>query len=272
MLLKEIGKAKARVLAAAGYEPEKSLEPEDNGEYRFLNWVSSLPEICAYNAVIDIGANHGDWTEAARNALGGQHIKTFYCVEPIPWLTETIRKRFSSPPDVEVAEVALSDSGGGEVTIFNSGGGGGMYRSYRGNAAEQANSQPQKKYVEYKVQLKKGDDLFHSPSIKPYLLKVDCDGHDYKVLAGCSDVLAKKRPIVQFEYCDFWIGSSTRLRNACDLFARVGYKTYKMFPDRLVPFRYNMLFETFGYQNIIAVPAEMASFKAPPKFTLTAAS
>jgi FkbM family methyltransferase len=260
MLLKEVGKAKARILAVAGYEPPRIIEPEENGEYRFLRWLSGLPEIGRFDSVIDVGANHGDWTEAAHVALGKRGIRTFHCVEPIPWLADTIRKRFSSSASVDVVEVALSDVGGGEVTIYGSGGGGTMYRSYRGNDAEGAVSSTQKKYVEFKVQLKKGDELFSPPSIKPYLLKVDCDGHDYKVLAGFRELLSRKRPVVQFEYCDFWIGSDTRLRDACKLLRGFGYRTYKMFPDRLVRFRYNTMFETFGYQNIVAAPAEMKSF------------
>lgn len=258
MLLREVGKAKAKILHRLGYEPPRLLEPEQNGEYAFLDWLSTLPEAAQRDAVIDVGANKGDWTDAARATLGSNSARTFYCVEPIPWLAESVRTRFETSPAVKVLEVALSDTSGGEVTIFNSAGGGTMYRSYRGNASPEISTQ--KKYTEFQVKLKRGDELFPAATTQPCLLKIDCDGHDYRVLAGFSELLARSRPVVQFEYCEFWIGSNTRLRDACKFLAGLGYRTYKMFPDRLVRFNYNPMFETFGYQNIVAAPSEFASF------------
>jgi hypothetical protein len=32
-----------------------------------------------------------------------------------------------------------------------------------------------------------------------------------------------------------------------------------MFPDRLIRFQYNPIFETYGYQNIVAAPREFES-------------
>jgi FkbM family methyltransferase len=261
MLLKEVGKMKAHIIRMAGYEPDRNLEPQQNGEYRFLAWLSTLPEIDAFDSVIDVGANNGEWTEAARAALGDGKISNFYCIEPIPWLADTVKKRFSSSSAVEVFEIALSNNSGGEVTIYNSGGGGTMYRSYRGN--DIASDKSEKKIIEFKVKQQRGDDLFMPSPSRPYLIKIDCDGHDYKVLAGFSGLLAHKRPIVQFEYCDFWIASNSRLKNACAMLTKAGYATYKMFPDRLERFCFNPLFETFGYQNIVAAPREMKSFEAP---------
>jgi FkbM family methyltransferase len=257
MLLKEIGKTKARILRAAGYEPDRNLEPEENGEYRFLAWLSTLSEIDNFDSIIDVGANNGEWTGAARAAMGDGKISDFYCIEPIPRLAHMIGTRFSSSSSVKVFEVALSNETGDEVTIYNSGGGGTMYRSYRGNAELHKSG---KTITEFKVKQQRGDDLFMSQPARPYLLKIDCDGHDYKVLDGFSNVLLYKRPVVQFEYCDFWIGSNSRLKNACALLIKAGYATYKLFPDRLERFRFNPLFETFGYQNIIAAPREMKSF------------
>jgi hypothetical protein len=80
------------------------------------------------------------------------------------------------------------------------------------------------------------------------------------VLRGFEQTLRKHRPLVQFEYSDFWIGAGSRLRDACRFLEDAEYSTYKTFPDRLVRFKFNALFETFGYQNIIAAPREFSSF------------
>lgn len=93
-------------------------------------------------------------------------------------------------------------------------------------------------------------------------MKIDCDGHDFHVLQGFTQTLRVKRPLVQFEYSDFWIGAGSRLRDACALLADAGYHTYKVFPDRLVRFKFNAMLETFGYQNIFAVPAGFKSLDA----------
>ena len=135
-----------------------------------------------------------------------------------------------------------------------------MYRSYHGNAAggERVGT---KTVVRHIVGKTTGDDLLAS-SHRPYLLKIDCDGHDLQVLRGFTATMQKSRPLIQFEYCDFWIDHRSRLREACRMLYGASYNTYKLFPDRLVRFRYNGLFETFGYQNIIAAPKEFQSFAA----------
>lgn len=255
MLIKEYGKAKAKIVRAFGLEPGHDTRADFNGEFRLLALIGSLPEIEGRDSVIDVGANRGDWTAAAIKTLSARGIRNFYCVEPIPTFANTIRSRLGETAGVEVIERALSDRGGGTAEIFEAGGGGRMYRDYRGGDSAQTT----KKIVSHQVPIETGDAVFGALDCKPYLLKIDCDGHDLHVLRGFAQTLRDKRPLVQFEYSDFWIGAGSRLREACGLLADADYRTYKMFPDRLARFNFNKLFETFGYQNIVAVPREMGS-------------
>lgn len=257
MLLKEYGKAKGRLVRAMGLEPAHNATSESNGEHRVLRLLASLPEISGYDTVIDVGANQGEWTAAAIEQLASRGIRQFYCIEPIPSFATNIKARFSSRGDVQVVERILSHSAGGEAEIFEAGRGGRMYRDYRGSENTALST---KRIVSHKIPVSTGDDVFGALGIKPYLVKIDCDGHDLHVLRGFAHLLRVNRPLVQFEYSDFWIGAGSRLRDACKLLAEAGYDTFKVFPDRLERFRFSRLFETFGYQNIFAAPREFRSF------------
>lgn len=260
MLLKEYGKAKARLLRPLGFEPQRNTDPESNGEYRLLAWLASLPERKQYDSVVDVGANMGEWTAAAMTRLKPTGLARFLCVEPVPHFAQQVRDRFTANPEVACHEVALSDSNGGFIEITSAGGGARIIESGR----QPENGTSIKMIATHRVALSTGDELVRAEGVKPWLIKIDCDGHDLRVLRGFAATLRQIRPVIQFEYCDFWAVEGMRLRDACGFLAGLGYATFKLFPDRLLRFRFNPLFETFGYQNIIAAPSEFASFSGEP--------
>jgi FkbM family methyltransferase len=261
MLIREYGKAKAKLVRAFGLEPPHNTQAQANGEQRFLTLLATFPEISAYNAVIDVGANIGDWTNSAIGQFASRGISHFYCVEPIPTYAHKIEERFAGRNDVSVIERVLSHTAGGTAEIFEVGRGGRLYKNYRGGDVPAPQSSP-KKIVSHNVLISTGDEMFGAENVKPNFVKIDCDGHDFHVLRGFKQILQQKRPLVQFEYSDFWIGAGARLRDACAFLRGAGYLTYKMFPDKLVGFKFNPLLETFGYQNVVAVPAEFEKLSA----------
>jgi FkbM family methyltransferase len=258
MLTKEYGKAKARILSLFTPEPGRNPDPNTNGEYRFLRFAAALPEVGSDKSIVDVGANHGEWTAEALRAFAGTAISRFICVEPVPTFLDRLRERHGNNSRVEIVDFALSDRAEPAREIFEIGGGGRMYKNYRGGDAGDAASG--KTVIPHRVRVLTGDEAAQILKLKPYLMKIDCDGHDFHVLRGFGETLRRHRPLVQFEYSDFWIGAGSRLRDACRFLEDAGYSTYKTFPDRLVRFKFNALFETFGYQNIIAAPREFSSF------------
>jgi FkbM family methyltransferase len=269
MLNKQYRKAKARVMGLIGLDPVINLEPRENGEYHFLKHIRRLPEVAQHDCIIDVGANVGDWTSEAMDQFEGTKITKFFCVEPIPTFASKIGTRFAERRNVRVFEIALSDTSGDPVQIFNIGGGGRMYRSHRSNSGSFKNKSASqvtdisvigKKVFSYWTDVSSGDELFGGLLCRPYLIKIDCDGHDFHVLRGFAALILNTRPLLQFEYSDFWIDAGSRLEDACSLLHEADYSTFKMFPNGLARFRYNSLFETFSYQNIIAVPNENKSF------------
>lgn len=258
MFLKEVGKLKQRLL-------DRLLEPlapdpdwETNGEFRVLSLAAGLAELTGPGVVLDVGANVGDWTAAATERFGRGSGKSFHCVEPIPDFSETIRARFRGRDDVRVHQTLLSDRSGVDVPIYEIGGGGRMYPPpARTDGA--VSSKTVRAFVSPEVT---GDDLLAGVDGPARLIKIDCDGHDRFVLAGLAGTLRAHRPLVQFEYCDFWLTAGARLREACRLLADLDYATFYVFPDHLRRFAYGPLHETFTYKNVVAVPREWATFAA----------
>jgi len=261
MLLKEYGKAKGRVISAFNLEPVRNTMPRENGEYRLIDFLSRCPEIRSYDSVVDIGANVGDWTAQAIATFSPGHTLKYFCVEPIPEFAGAIRERFQNHKEVRVIDLIFSNASSESAEIFKVAGGGSMYRNYSGNTVRDRNSTTSstKKIVSHRIPVSTGDKVLGELGVNPYLIKIDCDGHDLHVLQGLRGTISRRRPVIQFEYSDFWIGAQSRLRDACSLLKSAGYNTFKVFHDKLVRFRFNPLFETFGYQNILAAPKEFSS-------------
>ncbi len=264
MLTKEYAKAKGKLVKLFALEPEHNANSSVNGEFAFLRFARELPEAARGDTIIDVGANRGDWTAEALCVFAGSAISRFVCVEPVPNFLAQLRRRYENTPEVEIFDVGLSSQPETEREIYEIAGGGRLYRNYRGSPANTSDFEREttKIIVPHKIKVSTGDAILRETNIRPYLLKIDCDGHDCHILNGFRETLVEHRPIVQFEYCDFWIGAGSRLRDACRLLDGVGYNTFKIFPDRLVRFSFNPMFETFGYQNIVAAPKEFKSLSA----------
>jgi hypothetical protein len=104
------------------------------------------------------------------------------------------------------------------------------------------------------VNVTTGDVLFAGHH--PFFIKIDCEGHDLHILRGFELILRKERPLVQFEYCEFWLANDATLKEVCGFLDGLEYATYKLFPDSLREFTFSWPHETFGYQNIVAVPKD----------------
>jgi hypothetical protein len=121
----------------------------------------------------------------------------------------------------------------------------------------------EKEVREFSAAQMTGDELVTSIGAAPYFIKIDCDGHDYFVLAGFQETIRQARPFIQFEYCDFWLQHGAKLREACHLFNTLDYSLFIIRPDHLRRFSYSPIRETYEYMNIAAVPREVEGFNHP---------
>jgi FkbM family methyltransferase len=257
MLKRHIGSAYSTVLRSLRLEPQLNLHPETNGEYALLRRLPSLPEIAQYDCVVDIGAHRGEWTVEAMKAFSGSSIRKFVCVEPVPHLAQALRQSFAGVDEVQIIEAAVSDSTSQSFTMYDVGGTGRIYPSYRTAQSAGLTHVGSKPVRNIQVRAIAGDELFRD--LRPYVIKIDCEGHDFRVLDGLTSVIKENRPLLQFEYSEFWIAAESRLSEAVRLLSGLNYNLYRLFPDHLSQFRLSGFIDTFKYQNIVAAPAEWKS-------------
>lgn len=86
------------------------------------------------------------------------------------------------------------------------------------------------------------------------LLKIDTEGHEYKVLAGAKRMLENKKiAVIQFEFNEMNVISRTFFKDFYDLLNN-DYNLYRLNSDRLEPIvNYDSYLEVFKFQNFIAV-------------------
>jgi FkbM family methyltransferase len=66
--------------------------------------TSMIEQCCSDGVMLDIGANHGSYTE-----LMARKSKKVYAFEPAPENIKVLKERMKDIPNVEIHEVALSD-------------------------------------------------------------------------------------------------------------------------------------------------------------------
>lgn len=241
-IVKRYRQGKSAILQRLGIEPPKDAMQADNGEFLLLRYFTEAAPPADHDCIVDVGAARGDWiAEAVENFR--DRIANFAAVEPMPDNAREVRKRFAGEQRVVVHECSLADWDG-PTTMFNVGGGGRM-------SAPRSGRKPVSPVT---VQVTTGDRLFEGA--RPYFIKIDCEGYDAKVLRGFEKTIRTARPLLQFEYCDMWLNAKSRLKDAAGLLESADYNMYRLWPDRIVGFRFSGFYETYRYQNFVAVPAE----------------
>lgn len=242
-IAKRYRQGKSAILQWMGVEPPKDAVQAENGEFLLLRYLLQAVPPKEQDSIIDVGAARGDWSAEALRIFRGT-ISSFAAVEPMPHNANAVRKRFAGEQAVTVHECSLADTDAPAITMFDVGGGGRMSAPRSGR----------KSVSPVTVPIARGDTLF--AKTRPYFIKIDCEGYDAKVLRGFEKTVRSARPFLQFEYCDMWMDSRSRLRDAAGLLESADYNMYRLWPDRIVGFRFSGLCETYHYQNIVAVPAE----------------
>ncbi len=134
--------------------------------------------------VVDIGANHGDWTNAYLQLLG--NTAKFYLFEPIPSLYQKLKMRFENYSNVFIYDFAVSDNEG--VADF--------YISNNDDLSslEEIKSGVYPTFVKStRTQVKTNtlnnihETILHRANID--LLKIDTQGHEEKIVNASQETL-----------------------------------------------------------------------------------
>jgi len=103
----------------------------------------------------------------------------------------------------------------------------------------------------------RGDKFVQLQNIKQIcMIKIDTDGFDMPIIKGLKNTIEYHRPMVQFEYSQFWVESRCYLRDAFEFFESRDYNVGILFKDHIEFLRYNIRNETFLNNNFVAVPSE----------------
>ena len=229
----------ARVIEQ-GYQ-NVNPDMKTNGETFFIKKLAKIQ----LKTIFDVGANKGDWSFHIDKHLDFDLI---YAFEPIPQVFELlINNKFQKK--VKFNNIAL----GNENTK--------LQFSYIPNASYLSSASVtlrEGSILVSDVLSIRGDDFCKTNNID-YIdfLKIDTEGHDYKVLLGFKEMLQNKKVrIVQFEYGPFSIQTKDLLKNHFELLNSYGYIIAKIYPKHLSFINYKNRDENFMLSNYIAIQKE----------------
>lgn len=168
---------------------------------------------------IDVGANIGDSIAACLK----HDTDIFLAIEPHPTFNKYLHKNFGKCPNVKIMDVVCSSSSSKTeiYQIDKKSGTASLISSKSGRVM-------QTKTIDeiIKKNIKFSDANF---------LKIDTDGHDFKVIEGAKKIITENLPVVLFE-CDFFENDAyiENCMETLNFFKEVGYSSF-------------LIYDNFGY-------------------------
>lgn len=217
-----------------------------SGERSFLK--NYLPG--KHGALLDIGANEGNYTAEALSCNPGMRV---YAFEPHPITFERLSARFENNDSVMTINKGLS-SASGILNLYD-------YPDIDGSSHASLFSDVitdihgAGNAVAHEVNLGTLDEFVEDHGINEIaLLKIDTEGNELEVLRGGIRTLKNKTiEAIHFEFNEMNISSRCFFRDFWKILDQ--YKFYRLLPNGMLEIRnYTPLScEIFAYQNIIAI-------------------
>lgn len=221
-----------------------------SGEKFFLKTIASNQ----WNSFIciDVGANVGNYSCAVKNLIDSASL---YAIEPHPTTFLELEKN-SHSFGYYAFNLAFSERNS-LVNIFD-------YTSsnasdnFSTHASLYKDAFPQKygkDIRQYQVKAITLDQFLMDREIEHVnLLKIDVEGHEFKVLLGAREALRlNKIDLIQFEFNSMNRSSRVYMKDFFELLNN--YKIYRLMQDFLAPIQIEntLISELFAYQNIVAI-------------------
>jgi FkbM family methyltransferase len=146
----------------------------------------------APRTIIDVGANKGQFTVAARNVFRPSVVHSF---EPLPRVAEALRRNCARYPEVKVHQLALGAESGAATMHVNSHS---QSSSLLPIGDRHLRSFPRAQEVgEARVEIRRLDGVLEvSELVEPVLMKIDAQGFEAPVLEGADGILGSVDMIV----------------------------------------------------------------------------
>jgi FkbM family methyltransferase len=240
-------------LALSGMNIGSGSSLRDSGEAWVIDHLLRQPSLSDRPVLFDVGANVGDYAEMLRSRLG--EAATLHCFEPSLATFARLKERFGAVPGVHLHPLALSDAPG-EAVLYSSPDHSALSSMYDRNLEHVGLRLGERETVQLTTV-----DRFSSDNGIPriHFMKLDCEGHELKVLAGAREMLDRGAvDLVQFEFGGCNLDSRTYLR---DFFLLLSprFRIYRIL-RRGVAFveRYREKDEIFTTTNFLAVRAGLS--------------
>lgn len=218
-----------------------------SGEDVFLRrWLPRL--LAADGDILDVGANQGDYTAAITDLRPEARV---HCFEPHPGTFAILQQRMKGR-NVETVNTAVGELAG-ELELHDyAGASGSSHASVYKDVIERIHGG---KSASLRVPVITLDEYASLRGIRRIaLLKIDTEGHEFKVLLGCRELLrAGAIDAVQFEFNQMNVASRVFFRDFMDLLQ--GFSMYRLLPGGMLPLEpyVPVYHEVFAFQNIVAI-------------------
>ena len=224
------------------YDTCTRFDIDRNGERAVLERLGP-----ALGVVFDVGANVGDWTQAALDA-GARSVHAF---ELSPPTAQGLAQRFAGRDDVIVNRHGLGRVNG-EVSIRH-------YPAHPALSTTTDYPHPAE-FIELDAPVRRGDDYLGDAGIgRVDLVKIDVEGAEDAVLAGFEGALADGRiGAVQFEYGLVHHLTRFYLRDFYDLLTGHGFVLGPILPGGVRLMDYVVHLERSPFANFLAVHEQRA--------------
>ena len=242
------------------YFNERNWRMDTNGERRsFEKWLSSVarPTNSGPAAIIDIGANAGEWAEMAAGLLDPPLRQRWSVIafepNPTPFarLAEMRDRLNRDGPVLEVHNVAISNRDGVEVLSIPAGDDTAASLAPRGTFRELVR-------IEIVLMSLTGFEQVLAGR-KLGFLKIDTEGHEAIVLETLLPLIGRDLPVIQFEYGKTFVPARRSLGDIAEMLEPLGYRLARIHPSWLQYFTYDLdEHEHFRYGNYAAVPEALA--------------
>jgi FkbM family methyltransferase len=220
---------------------------EQNGESALLERLRPF----APKVLIDVGANIGDWTIAACQALPQATVHAFEIAQPTadelmrtvaPYADRVVLNRFGL--GAEEAEVALFLTPENHTAAS----------TLRSAVDYSLSEQGLREVVETRGRIITGDAyLWQADLAHVDVLKIDVEGAEFSVLHGFAEAFARGAiDLVQFEYGALNLATRQFLGDYWQFFTDRGFTVGKLYPEGVAFKSYDLTDEDFTGPNYIA--------------------
>jgi FkbM family methyltransferase len=224
---------------------------EQNGEAALLQRLRPF----APAVLIDVGANIGDWTVAACQALPAATVHAF----EIAASTADVLERHVMPfADRVVLNRFGLGAEAGEVALYLTPENHTAASTLRSAVDYSLSEQGLREVVEVRGRIVTGDAYLQQAGILHVdVLKIDVEGAEFSVLHGFADAFAHGAiDLVQFEYGALNLATRQFLGDYWQFFTDHGFVVGKLYPEGVAFKSYDLADEDFTGPNYIACRKE----------------